>query len=74
MSPPRPMTVMQLMQAATMIQNPRVMPRRVTPEEVVNRGQRFNSPTTGAPTPSSAREVAGMSDGVLAAERVDSEL
>ncbi len=69
-----PMTTVQLMQAATMIQNPHVMPRRVTPEEVVNRGSRVDSPITGAKVPSRAREVAGMSDGVMNAERTAGEI
>lgn len=69
-----PMSQVQLMQAATMIQNPHVMPRRVTAEEVVNRGPRIDSPVTGARVPSSAREVAGMSDGVMNAERTADEI
>ena len=68
------MTTLQLMQAATMIQNPRVMPRRVTPEDVMNRGAKLDSPVTGAPVPETAREVAGMSDGVMRAERAEREL
>jgi len=69
----RQMSKLQLMQAATMIQNPRVMPRKVTPEEVVNREPFLDSPITGAPLPRSAREVEGMSGGVMKADRAEGE-
>ncbi len=69
-----PMTQIELMQAATMIQNPRIMPRHITAEEVVNRGPKLDSPITGAKVPTSAREVAGMSDGVMKAERTAGEI
>lgn len=69
----RPMTLTQLMQAATMIQNPRVMPRKVTPEEVVNRSPKLDSPITGAPLVGSVRENEGMSGGVMKADRAKGE-
>lgn len=69
----RVMSRVQLMQAATMIQNPKVMPRTVTPEEVVNREPKLDSPITGAPLPGSVRENEGMSGGVMKAARAKAE-
>lgn len=71
MPKPRSLTRMELMQAATLIQNRKVMPRKVTAEDVVNRGPILESPITGVRNPRSAQEVEGMTDGVQRAKRAE---
>lgn len=60
-----------MMQAASMIQNPRVMPRKITPEDVMRRTTMLDSMGDGIPR--SAQEVEGMSDGVQRAKRAEAE-
>lgn len=64
---------LQLMQAASMIQNRHVMPREITPPDV--RPSFLESPFLGgSPEPRTARAVAGASEGVMKAERTRGEL
>lgn len=68
-----PKSRLEIMRAAAMIQNPMVRPRQVKPEDVLPSGEAVTSAYTQAQTPKDARDVAGASEGVMKAERAESE-
>lgn len=61
----------QMMQASALIQNPKIMPRKIGPEDVVERRTMVDSMQEALPR--TAQEVEGMSDGVQRAKRAEAE-
>lgn len=76
-----PATRLEMMYAASLIQNPRIMPREVKADELHSRGQhlvgmfaqRQEAAAAAAGAPDSAEDVAGKSPGVLRAKRAQAQ-
>ena len=69
----RPTTNLDVMRAAALIQNPMIRAEKVTPQTVRPLNQEVTSAFTQAALPDEARDVQGMSGGVMKAERTAAE-
>ena len=70
----RALSKRDLMRASAMIQNPMIQAKKVTPDMVRRPNQAVTSAFTQAAVPDDAREVQGMSGGVMKAERTAQEV
>lgn len=68
----QPMTRLQMMQAASIIQNPHVVPQKPDPT-LVGRRDILQRGIAGLIVPGTAQENEGMSRGVMAAKRADAQ-